>query len=154
MHIRTSAGALTPLIHLRPQTGLAAKFSMQYAVTAALLDGSVKLSSFTDEAVRRPEVQAFFSRVTTDDRNDGPTFPRWSEINIALRSGQHLQKRVDLLRGSARAPLTLMELQSKVRDCFAWGGADLDVDRIVRGALSLDQTSMRHWLDLAIPKNH
>ncbi|MDM0053573.1 MmgE/PrpD family protein [Variovorax sp. J22R115] len=154
VHIHASAGALTPLIHLRPQTGLEAKFSMQYAVTAALLDGSVTLSSFTDEAVRRPDAQAFFSRVTTDDKHDGPTFPRWSEIEIALRGGQRLEKRVDVLRGSARAPLTSQELETKVRDCFSWGGAALDVDQVIKGALSLDQVSMRRWLDLAIPKNH
>jgi 2-methylcitrate dehydratase PrpD len=150
VHVRTSAGALTPLIHARPQTGLEAKFSMQYAVTAALLDGAVLLSSFTDEAVRRPEAQAFFAQVSTDDRTDSPTFPRWAEIGVTLKNGHQLHKRVDLLRGSAQAPLTLGELRTKVQDCLAWGRSHADVDRLVDGALALDRITVRQWLATAL----
>lgn len=145
VRIRASAGALTPLIHARPQTGLEARFSMQYAVAAALLDGQVGLASFTDEAVRRPQAQAFFAQVQTDDSADGPAFPRWTEIDIALRGGRRLQRRVDLLRGSAQAPLSLDELHLKVRDCLAWGRVDADVDGLVAGALALDRMPMRQW---------
>jgi len=149
VHVRASAGALTPLIHARPQTGLEAKFSMQYAVTAALLDGHVRLASFTDEAVRRPQAQAFLASVTTDDQTDGPTFPRWTEIDLTLGSGAHITRRVDLLRGSAQAPLSLDELRAKVRDCLAWGQARADVDRMVKGALSIHTIPVRHWLAAA-----
>ncbi|MDO9075482.1 MAG: MmgE/PrpD family protein [Rubrivivax sp.] len=149
VHVRTSAGALTPLIHTRPQTGLEAKFSMQYAVAAALLDGDVRLSSFTDAAVQRPEAQTFFVQVSTDDSGDGPAFPRWADITLTLRDGQTLQRRVDQLRGSAEAPLTLAELRSKLQDCLAWGQARADVDRLVSGALALDRTSARQWLAAA-----
>lgn len=151
VHVRTSAGALTPLIHTRPQTGLEAKFSMQYAVTAALLDGVVGLASFTDDAVRRPEAQAFLPQVTTDDRTDSPTFPRWAEIEITLRNGQRLQRRVDQLRGAADAPLTLAELRAKLQDCLAWGRARVDVERLMAASLSLDRMPVRQWLDAAIP---
>ncbi len=150
VHVRTSAGALTPLIHPSPQTGLAAKFSMQYAVTAALLDGAVVLSSFKDEAVQRSEAQAFFANVTTDDRTDGPTIPRWAEIDIALRNGRRLHKRVDLLRGSAQAPLTLAELRTKVQDCLDWGKSGADVDRLFDEALSIDRMPVRQWLAAAV----
>ena len=150
VHVRTSAGALTPLIHQRPQTGLEAKFSMQYAMTAALLDGRVGLSSFTDEAVRRSQVQAFFRQVTSDDAATGATFPRWSEIALELHNGQRLHRRVDLLRGSAEAPLSLQELRAKVQDCLAWGQARVDVDRLFSGALSIDRMLVRQWLDSAV----
>lgn len=146
VHVRTSAGALTPLIHSHPKTGLEAKFSMQYAVTAALLDGAVRLSSFTDRAVCRPEAQAFFSCVSTDDNSAGPVFPRWSDIAITLRNGGHLCKRVDLLRGSAQAPLTLQELRSKVQDCLTWGQLSADVDRLFDSALAIDRIPVRQWL--------
>ncbi|HEX2548122.1 MAG TPA: MmgE/PrpD family protein [Ramlibacter sp.] len=151
VHVRTSAGALTPLIHMRPQTGLEGKFSMQYALTAALLDGAVLLSSFTDAAVRRPEAQPFFASVTTDDATDSPTFPRWTEITLTLKNGSRLQRRVDLLRGSAQSPLSLQELRVKLEDCLAWGEAHADVDRLFGGALALDRITVREWLDIAAP---
>lgn len=150
VHVRTSAGALTPLIHARPQTGLEAKFSMQYAMAAALLDGAVGLASFTDEAVLRPEAQAFFASVTTDDSTDSPTFPRWAEIELTLYNGTRLRKRVDSLRGSAELPLTLQELRAKVQDCLAWGHARLDVGRLFDAALSIDRISVRQWLAAAV----
>src|SRR5262249_8744414 len=56
LRVSTPPGELGPLIHDRPTTGLAGKFSMQYALAAALVDGEVSLSSFTDERVQRPEV--------------------------------------------------------------------------------------------------
>ena len=148
--VRTSTGALTPLIHPRPQTGLEAKFSMQYAVAAALRDGEVRLSSFTDAAVQRPEVQAFFAHVGTDDGGDGPAFPRWTDIALTLRNGRALSRRVDRLRGSAEAPLTHAELRAKLQDCLAWGRAEADVDRLFAGALAIDDTPVRQWLAAAL----
>lgn len=153
VHVRASSGALSPLIHARPQTGLEAKFSMQYAVTAALLDGAVRLASFTDDAVRRPQVQAFFPQVTTDDGTDSPTFPRWTEVAIDLRSGVQLRRHVDLLRGSAQAPLSLEQLRAKLEDCFAWGGARADFDRLVEGARAIASIAVRQWLSMATPTN-
>lgn len=153
VHVRTSPGALTPLIHTRPQTGLEAKFSMQYAVAAALLDGQVQLQGFTDEAVRRPQAQAFFSRVSTDDGLDPATgaapFPRWAHLTLTLADGRSLQRHVSALRGSAEAPLTLAELRAKLQGCLAWGQAAADVDRLMAGALAIDQTPVRAWLAAA-----
>src|SRR5258706_9142477 len=53
--IRIQPGAHTALIYKQPNTGLEGKFSMEYALGAALLDGSVTLASLTDEMVRRPQ---------------------------------------------------------------------------------------------------
>src|SRR5690606_28026952 len=55
---RAPTFGLTPLIHHDPKTGLQGKFSLEYVVAAALLDGEITLGSFTDEAVNRPEIRA------------------------------------------------------------------------------------------------
>ncbi len=149
VHVRTSAGALTPLIHTRPKTGLEAKFSMQYAVTAALLDGKVGLASFIDEAVLRDQAQTFFPRVTSDDSQSGSTFPRWTELTLQLANGHTVQKRVDALRGSAQMPLTLSELRAKAADCIEWGHARADVDALIDKALRLDRIAFREWRQAA-----
>jgi len=152
VHVRTSAGALTPLIYTRPQTGLEGKFSMQYAVAAALLDGHIGLASFTDEAVQRRTAQDFFAQVTTDDATEGATFPRWCEITLELRNGPKLSRRVEALRGSADAPLTHAQLREKVEDCLAWGRARIDVDRLTAGAMNLRGVRVREWLDTAVAR--
>ena len=53
--VRTPAASLAPLIHHSPQTGLEGKFSLEYGIAAALLDGTPGFDSFSDDSVRRPE---------------------------------------------------------------------------------------------------
>lgn len=130
VEIRTNRGGLVPLIHDRPQTALEAKFSMQFAVAAVLSTGSVRLSTFRDEFVTSPDVQAFLPKVTAVEA-DGPMFPRWTEIDIHRKDGSTIAKRVELLRGSAVVPLTTEELIEKVEDCFSYGGRDGDAAEFV-----------------------
>jgi len=120
--VRVSHGALAPLIHHRPRTGLDAKFSLEYAVAAALADGAVRLSGFEDAAVLRPDVQAFLPAVSGEEAAGG-LFPRWAEVTLHLRDGRTLSRRQDALRGGADSPLSEAELLDKARDCLGHGGA-------------------------------
>ena len=63
--VRTLAGTVTPLIHHRPETGLQGKFSLEYGLAAALLDGYPGRDSFTDAAVRRPAARRLAELVDT-----------------------------------------------------------------------------------------
>jgi 2-methylcitrate dehydratase PrpD len=121
VQVRASAGALVPLVHPRPSTGLEGKFSMQYAVAAALLDGAVRLASFTDAAVCRPEAAELMARTSVAEV-DGDMFPKWSEVEIELRDGRTLVQRVEQLGGSQQAPLTDADLREKAADCLQWAG--------------------------------
>lgn len=120
--IATSHGALVPLVHPTPRTGLEGKFSMPYAMAAALEDGAIRLTSFVDEAVQRPAIQAFFQRVHAAE-SDGPATPRWAEVTVSLHDGRQLHQRVQTLRGSTQQPLDDAELTAKLDDCLAWTGA-------------------------------
>jgi len=111
-------GAAEPLIHPRPTVGLEGKFSMQYCVAAALLDGQVKLDSFEDDAVRRPAAQDLLRRVEMlEDSTESTAVDGFADVTIVLRDGRRLQRRVDEPRGSALRPLTMDELEAKYRDC-------------------------------------
>lgn len=115
--------ATVPLIYPAPKTGLEAKFSMQYAVAAALADGYVKLSSFQDENVRRQHIQDFFARITVQEEQ-GPAFPRWNHIAIHTVDGRCLEKRITALRGGPDLPLTEEQLLDKASDCFSFVGLE------------------------------
>ncbi|MDN4017489.1 MmgE/PrpD family protein [Zwartia panacis] len=121
VEITTNFRATVPLIYQHPQTGLEGKFSMQYAVTAALLDGEVLLSSFEDQAVQRPSVQAFLSKVKVTE-GPPPMFPRWAKIRVLLGNGQIIERRVESLRGSTEHPLSDDALIEKGVDCLSYGG--------------------------------
>src|SRR5207245_5103444 len=64
VRVTVPVGGVSPLIYDRPATGLEGKFSMQYVLAAALLDGRVGLDAFDDDAVRRPAARALLARVT------------------------------------------------------------------------------------------
>lgn len=50
------------LIYHEPKTGLEGKFSMQFFMANALLEGGVKFEDFTDEKVRDPKVIEFMKK--------------------------------------------------------------------------------------------
>jgi 2-methylcitrate dehydratase PrpD len=142
VEVLCSYRALVPLVHLAPQTGLEAKFSMQYAVAAALQDGAIGLSSFEDAAVRRPAIQTFLGRVEAREESGEP-IPRWNAIRLYTKAGAVLEKRVTTLRGSAQLPLSRDELLAKARDCFGFGGYPAGADAFCDAAHALDGMGVR-----------
>src|SRR5262249_49351903 len=66
VRVRTTESSLVPLIHNQPRTGLEAKFSLEYAIAAALLDRPPGLAAFTDDAVMRREAQRLSGLVQLD----------------------------------------------------------------------------------------
>ena len=126
--ITNSAGGLDALLLQPPVNGLQAKFNMAYCMSAALLDGAIRLASFDDEQVMRPEIRAWLPRVTLQEA-PGKILPRWSQVRIECADGRVLEQRINTARGDAGDPLSDAELIEKAVDCFAFGklGADADV---------------------------
>src|SRR5262249_2740686 len=118
VEILTPDGSGVALIHPRPTSGLAGKFSMEYCVAAALLDRRVNLDSFEDAAVLRPAAQALLRRVTvsTDGSESGPA-DGFADVTLVLSDGRRLSRRVDEPRGAPELPLSLEDLTAKYRDC-------------------------------------
>ena len=120
--------ALRVAIPRDPHTGLEGKFSMPYAVAAAVLDGKFSLWSFSDEAVRRPEIAALYDKVDTHEtpacRGDDPNFDKKSsgsrgfvEVEVKLKDGRRDQIRIDVPLGHPSRALTWDELHDKFLDC-------------------------------------
>jgi 2-methylcitrate dehydratase PrpD len=111
------------VIHSRPRTGLEAKFSLEYCLATALLDGPPGLNQFTDPAVNREVAQRLLRRVEvrTDpswsvDRSDGRFCGR---VTAHLTDGRTLSAEREFPPGSPQRPLTRAELQQKFLDCAA-----------------------------------
>ncbi len=110
-----------PLIRERPATGLQGKFSLEYCLAAALLDGQVVLATFTDQAVRRPEAQDLLSRVEPVEDAQEMAFPigGFAEVRVLTRDGKEHSVRVETPKGDPQRPLSWEELAAKFRDCAA-----------------------------------
>jgi 2-methylcitrate dehydratase PrpD len=120
-------GELEPLIHPRPRSGLEGKFSMQYALAAALVDGCVGLRTFEDDMVRRPDIQDLLARI--DVRAFAPGSAEAAggmaggdgevRVNVETRAGRRLGERVRYARGAPENPVSTDEVIAKFRDCAA-----------------------------------
>ena len=151
--VSTSRRNTKVLRNSRPQTGLEAKFSMQFAMASAIAARRVGLTELTDEFVQRKEVQALFPKVEVvpDDREDPQRLGAapYDTVVIDTNDGRRLESaRVTLERGSPELPLSPEELWVKFEACFAIGNPRLeltldlrrpDVDRAPARRLRLHQ---------------
>jgi 2-methylcitrate dehydratase PrpD len=108
-----------------PPNGYAAKFSIPYAVAAAIIHGEAGLSAFEDAAVADERVKALAAKVRYVVDPDHP-YPRsyTGHMRVALNDGQVLELRQPHLRGGIAEPLTDAELEAKFRSNAVHGGWD------------------------------
>jgi 2-methylcitrate dehydratase PrpD len=112
------------LIHHRPTRPLAAKFSLEYCVAAALLDGRVTLDHFTEEALSRPDLQSLLRRVEYRVPEDwqkgaGPWKQGHGRVEVRLRDGSARRGVTTAPKGDAANPMSDQELESKFLECAA-----------------------------------
>ena len=108
----------------RPQTGLEAKFSMEFAMASVLVARRAGLRELTDDFVRRPDVQSAMEKVTLtfDDHMaaDDPAFSEFDRVEVTLAGGGCLTSpEIRYARGHWALPLKDGELWSKFRECAA-----------------------------------
>ncbi len=110
------------LSHTAPQTVYEARFSLNFAVAAALVAGELGLAQCTDDFIQRPDVQELMRRVeyvATDSIS--PFEPAWSEYDrlvIELNDDTILDSgEVRVARGMPQLPLNEDELRFKFFDC-------------------------------------
>ncbi|GAG17677.1 unnamed protein product, partial [marine sediment metagenome] len=143
VQVEVSRGALLPLREEPPATGLEGKFSLQYCLAAALVDGRVGLTSFTEEAVRRPAVRELMAKVEAREGAEAGAFPigGYAEVRIALPEGREHTLRVDTPRGDPSRPLSWDELAEKFRDCAGTVLPAQAVERTLRLIERLEELS-------------
>jgi len=131
------------LIHDRPQSALEGKFSMQYCLAAAVLDGKVGMDAFTDQQVLRPEAQDLIPKVTMRRLTDFQGQPSWVEaynqVAVHLKDGTVLIERVDRINEGALRGVTMDEIIDKFRDCASTALTADDIEELVTGLSELEQ---------------
>ncbi|HZN16728.1 MAG TPA: hypothetical protein VFB84_00795 [Micromonosporaceae bacterium] len=116
--VRTPAATVQPLTHHRPRTGLEGKFSLEYALAAALLDDYPGLSGFTDEAAGRAAARELVERVETHLTPDGSGLLAGElELELVLTDGTVRRAAVALPPGAPDRPPIADQLHRKTKDC-------------------------------------
>ena len=103
------------------KSGLDGKFSFQYTVAAALLDGEVNIHTFSDAYCTRPDLVGLMARthLTQDENVPGVLEHMWVDVAVELRDGHRLSARCDGPQGFwDRAALPRNKHLVKIQDCL------------------------------------
>jgi 2-methylcitrate dehydratase PrpD len=143
IHVSTGKTQMLMLRNSRPQSGLEAKFSMQFAMAAALVARNVGLRELTDDFVRRPEVQAIFPRVSlegTAATREGSNFAPADAVEITTTAGETFKSGpVEFAKGSHERPLSRQELWGKFTDCLGAQFPDATKSRAFENLMMFDR---------------
>jgi 2-methylcitrate dehydratase PrpD len=125
-----------------PRSGLDGKFSVQYVLARAALDGAVRVDHFTDAAVFDPHVRRFMERVEAAPHPDAVMETDehfFAHVRVTTTEGEAFETFVDRPLGRDRDhPLPPGALEAKFRSC---AGIVLDmsaVDEIESAVLDLE----------------
>ncbi len=142
------------LIPAAPQSGKEAKFSKEYALARALVDGSVRVKDFTDEAVKEPAVQALMkkTRVFHNSRLEKISYqhpdeelPYGEKVLVKLKDGGVIEAEEIFTLGSTKRPLTMAPVKEKFAQCASEAGLSAErsqgLTATVEGLESLEAIS-------------
>lgn len=131
---RVPEGDMGPLLYSRPRTALEAKFSMEYTLASAFVDGRITLATFAEEAVHRTDVRRVMELVdAAEDPENRPEDPSSAHaypgsggfVEVVVRAGgQEYRARSEAPSGSPSKPLTDSEIAEKFADCLSVAGID------------------------------
>ncbi len=128
-----------------PQSGLDAKFSVQYCLARALMGGRVVLEDFEGEAYRDPAARALMRRIAAAPHPEmaaGGGEPPGAEVRVALGDGRVLSHRVGAALGRGPDnPLPPEALTDKFANCAARALPPAGVARLQNLLLRLDESA-------------
>ncbi len=112
----------------RPATGLDGKFSLQYTTGAALLDGAVKIASFTDERRFRADMVELLEKIelVQDEFIPGDFHKMHVQVQVELEDGATHTVVCRAPRGSWGVEMAVGEHEAKLQDCLKYALFETD----------------------------
>ncbi len=114
------AEAALPLVYEQPKDSLQAKFSLNFAVAVAIVDGKAGLRQFTAERLGDPKVASLMKRVelarpSIRKQRHEPSIV--TEIEIAMENGVVHRGQALIARGHPSIPPSRADIEDKLRQC-------------------------------------
>ncbi len=134
-------GGDTALLSTDPQTGLEGKFSIEYMVAAILLDGPLKIATFTDAMVQRPEARDLMRKVRRIHIPDEKFYSGITGYNdiVVITKTDRFEVRETRVPGSRSWPLSPEDRDDKFRDCASGILREDGANTLLEALKSIDQ---------------
>ena len=110
--------AFAPLIHVMPNAPLEGKFSLHYCIAAALVDGELGLSSFTEAKIANAAIRALIPKITmeVDEKlRDDSEFA--TVLSVETEGGERHERFVPLAMGKPARWFSVDRMREKFDDC-------------------------------------
>jgi len=120
IRVGLDTNAALPLVYDKPKDNLQAKFSLNFAVAVAIVDGKAGLEQFTVERVHDPKVKRLMKRVELvrrPTRQENHEIGVNGEIEIVMIGGAVHRARGSVARGHPSLPASRAEIEDKLRQC-------------------------------------
>jgi len=120
IRVGLDTNAALPLVYDKPKDNLQAKFSLNFAVAVAIVDGKAGLEQFTVERVHDPKIKRLMKRVELVRRplrQEKHETGVDSEIEIVMIDGAVHRARGSVARGHPSLPASRAEIEDKLRQC-------------------------------------
>jgi 2-methylcitrate dehydratase PrpD len=139
-----------------PTSALEAKFSVQYCVARALVDGKVVLEHFDEDAYRDPPMRALLTRVHAAPYTKAmfdPEDPFDAEVKVTLTDGRSFTAHVDRPLGrTSDVPIPAGNIRAKFENCAARVLSPKAVAAVTRSIEAFEEVkSVREFTKLLEP---
>ena len=111
------------LTYSRPENAMQARFSMNYLLASALIDGELSLDAFEASALKRPQIHELLPKITmiADPGQPGDMSTELTqhsaEVTLHLSDGGTLSRSVSSPRGHPQQEMESTELANKFMSC-------------------------------------
>lgn len=120
IRVSLDADAALPLVYENPKDSLQAKFSLNFAVAVAIVDGDAGLKQFTAGRVRDAKIKRLMERidlVCVPTQKEKHAIGIDTEVAIRMRGGTVHRGRAAVARGHPSLPASRAEIEEKFRQC-------------------------------------
>ena len=133
VHCTVPPGTTGPLINRWPESGMEAKFSLEFGLAVALVDAALSVASFDDSGPAREDLRKVAPLITIkedvrmrlddpDGVNSSASSGGFVEVVLRLKDGSERAAVVHHARGMPELPLTDDEVRAKFLACQRIGG--------------------------------
>ena len=138
----------TVLRNHAPDTGLAAKFSIEFAMASGIVARRVGLRELTDDFVRREDIQALMRRVRTEITTiydpELPGAALADQVTVETTSGARFAgEAVARATGHPTRPLAETQIYDKFADCLDAGNTDIPASALFARLKGLEGITAR-----------
>jgi 2-methylcitrate dehydratase PrpD len=146
--VSISDNASKVLRNTQPETGLAAKFSIQFAMASGIIAKRVGLRELTDGFVQRSDVRDLMGKVevvtTSEYDPEMPGAAKFDSVAVELNDGRTFAGApVARATGHPTRPLTEAQLYEKFADCLDAGDSEIAAEVLFKRLSRLQSISAR-----------